>query len=283
MTAPLQVLASHAGASIYAFAITPTGWFSRLSLVRRLRYGQGNRVMTYAERAREIAARGGFPRDKVVPIYNSLDWTVAKPLLDKLIGEGRPAVRQRVGIGENEYRIICVARLIPECRFDQLIDAVAMLDGGASPISICLIGAGPEREALEQRADEKGVRLILTGALYDEVALADQIFASDLTVSPGKVGLSAMHSMMYGTPVISHGDLDQQMPEVEAIVPGKTGDLFERDNVADLAAVISRWQQRAGEPRPSPDCLELIATKYNPVVQAERINAVVSDVTSASR
>lgn len=64
------------------------------------------------------------------------------------------------------------------------------------------------------------------GACYDEIKNAALIYNADLCVSPGNVGLTAMHSMVFGTPVITHNDFKWQMPEFEAIEPGKTGDFL---------------------------------------------------------
>lgn len=67
--------------------------------------------------------------------------------------------------------------------------------------------------------------------------------ASSVTVAPGKVGLTAMHSMVYGVPVVTHGDASDQMPEWEAIIPGKTGSLFQSGNVQSLSDAILKWTQ----------------------------------------
>lgn len=40
---------------------------------------------------------------------------------------------------------------------------------------------------------------------------------------------------------ITHGHLDEQMPEVETILPGETGAFFERGNADDLASTIKAW------------------------------------------
>ena len=47
------------------------------------------------------------------------------------------------------------------------------------------------------------------GACYDESKLGELIFNADLCVSPGNVGLTAVHSMGYGTPVITHNNFAQ--------------------------------------------------------------------------
>ena len=50
-----------------------------------------------------------------------------------------------------------------------------------------------------------------------------------------------MHTMVYGTPVLTHNDFKCQMPEFEAIIEGKRGCFFERDNVSSLAESITSW------------------------------------------
>ena len=120
------------------------------------------------------------------------------------------------------------------------------------------------------------------GAVYDEERLGRCYHAADLTVSPGKVGLTAIHSLTYGVPVITHGNLDEQMPEVEAITPGRTGDFFTQHDAEDLARVIAGWLG-AGRDREmvTAACREVVAAKYNPLRQAELIDAAVSELVDA--
>ncbi len=69
-------------------------------------------------------------------------------------------------------------------------------------------------------------RVNFFGASYDEELNYRLIACSDCCISPGEVGLTAIHSLMYGTPVITHNNFDQQMPEYEAIIPKYNGDYF---------------------------------------------------------
>ena len=106
------------------------------------------------------------------------------------------------------------------------------------------------------------------------------IYDADLTVSPGKIGLTAMHSLMYGTPVVTHGDLDAQMPEVEAIEEGRTGAFFRRGDARDLAATIAGWLD-AGLPRAQvrQAARAAIKAKWTPQGQARIIEEALLQVT----
>lgn len=78
------------------------------------------------------------------------------------------------------------------------------------------------------------------GACYDEKQIAEFLYNADLCVSPGNVGLNAMHAMTFGCPVIRHSNMVAQMPEVEAIEDGLTGTYFEENNIESLAQSIKK-------------------------------------------
>lgn len=246
------------------------------AILRRYHYLLGHRVLTYGERAAHLASASGFPSARIVPIYNSLDWRTAEKLLAQFDAEGRASIRARLGVATDIFRLTCVARLIPACRFDLLVDAMTILARRGLHTELCLIGDGPDRAMLEERAASSGVGVTFAGAIHDEARIGAELYASDLTVCPGKAGLSAIHSMMYGTPVISHGDMNRQMPEAEAIIPGRTGDFFACGDAEDLARVIARWMAREDRTATRRHCTDMIETRYNPVTQAERIDRAIS-------
>lgn len=92
----------------------------------------------------------------------------------------------------------------------------------------------------------------------------------DVVVSPGKVGLTAMHSLMFGTPVITHSDMDRQMPEVEAVVEGFSGMLFQYGNLLDLTRCLMEFPQVFHDRwRTRDNCFRIIDDVYNPRKQCE--------------
>jgi glycosyltransferase involved in cell wall biosynthesis len=71
--------------------------------------------------------------------------------------------------------------------------------------------------------------------------IAELFYNANVCVSPGNVGLTAIHSLTFGCPVITHGNLPDQMPEFEAIRPGITGDFFKENDAYDLSEKIKKW------------------------------------------
>ena len=156
-----------------------------------------------------------------------------------------------------------------------LIDAVARLNDKDEHYNIAFVGDGVERESLQQQVNRLGIsdQVWFYGACYDEKTNAEMIFNADLCVAPGNVGLTAMHTMVFGTPVISHNDFKWQMPEFEAIKPGKTGDFFERNDMQSLARTISKWftEKKGKREEVRKACYNEIDTNWNPYYQMEII------------
>ena len=60
-------------------------------------------------------------------------------------------------------------------------------------------------------------------------------------VSPGNTGLNAVHALSYGTPVGTHNNFNNQMPEAAIIEDKMTGFFFNEDDSEDLSLKIDLW------------------------------------------
>jgi glycosyltransferase involved in cell wall biosynthesis len=70
----------------------------------------------------------------------------------------------------------------------------------------------------------------------DDLALYLSI--SDLMFSPGNVGLNAIQSPILSTPVCTHNNILNQMPDFECISNLENGILFKEDSIDDLVEKI---------------------------------------------
>lgn len=260
------------------------GWLRKekpaARIIRNFYLSLADKVLVYGNRARDIAGESGFPVDKIAVIYNSLDYENSKQIRERVEAGLLVSVRpQELFTDQNRPLLICTARLIRECRFDILLDACSLMQQKNFPVNVLLVGDGPERGELERQAERLGLSVKFYGACYNEEILGQLIYHSDLTVSPGKIGLTVIHSLTYGTPAITHGNLDAQMPEVEAILDGKTGLFFKQGDPDDLSNVIIHWL-RSGYDRSGVrgDCYDVIEKCWNPNMQRDRIDAAVASV-----
>lgn len=256
------------------------GWTRRdrgwTRIVRNIFYRQAHGLLLYGERARAIALEQGFAPENLYVVYNSLNYPAQKAIRQGADPARLAAIRRHYVPEPDGALVVCTARLTGACRFDLLLDALALLKTQGRAVAALLVGDGPQREDLAARAAALGVTVHFHGACYEEQTLGELIMAADVCVSPGKVGLTAMHSLAYGIPVITHDNPDRQAPEVEAIQPGLSGEFFREGDATDLARVIAAWTARPWpDPATRQRCVDIIESRYNPAFQNAMIQRAV--------
>ena len=240
---------------------------------RRAFYSLANVLLVYGNNARNIGIRQGYPDERIAVINNSLDYESQAKVRSKILAT--PGSHEHPDIPNDRY-FLSVTRLVTGVRLDMAIEAMAFLP---SDTILIVVGDGPERERLETRASDLGIQVRFLGAIYDEERLARLFLNACAVVSPGKIGLLALHALAYGVPVITHGDMSKQMPEVEAIEDGVTGAFFRYDDVSDLARVMQKFL--ATEPD-APDmearrnsAISTIEANYTPAAQVRLITSAL--------
>ena len=257
------------------------GWISRergiRGLLRNTLYRLGHGMLLYGHTAKRIGIDNGFSEDRLYVAYNALDYANQSKIRDAVSDDEKQSVRYLFQNSELPI-VICSSRLTPQRRLGLLFDAAVKLRQTGQEINILLVGSGPERENLESHAKDSGLNVHFYGACYDEQKLAAMTMASTATVAPGKIGLTAIQSLTYGTPVITHGNSDNQMPEFEAVVPGDNGDLFVDGDIDSLATVIAKW---IGMSEEVTKHYRVVAERYNPTLQRQVFDAAVdgSDIS----
>jgi glycosyltransferase involved in cell wall biosynthesis len=153
-----------------------------------------------------------------------------------------------------------------------LIEALAEAKKDGGPMyNLVLVGDGIVRSELEELVSRNGLdeHVWFYGACYEEDRIAELVYNAELVVSPGNVGLTVIHALGYGTPVITHDNFSLQMPEFEAVVPGETGAFFQQGNPESLVDTIRDWFQQ--HPKKNQQIIErcwaVIDAKYNPSYQ----------------
>ena len=152
-----------------------------------------------------------------------------------------------------------------------IIEALNLLRQKGQEYNLTFVGDGADRANLEALVSKYHLEqnVWFYGACYDEGVNAELVYNADLCVSPGNVGLTAMHVMMFGCPVLTHNDYPHQMPEFEAVHPGETGDFFERDNIASLANQMEDWfrKHEGAREKVRTDCMREIDNQWTPEFQ----------------
>lgn len=232
-------------------------------------------TFVYGNYARDLMIAQGIPEEKVFTIHNSLHYDQQKALRESIV----PSKIYNEHFCNNNPTIIFIGRLTKVKKLDMVIDALSKLKEKGENYNLVFVGNGVEKQNLEAKVSELGLQnnVWFYGACYDEKQNAELIYNADLCVSPGNVGLTAMHALVFGCPVITHNCFKWQMPEFEAIQSGVTGDFFEMDNVEALADCISHWLATKATDRDAvrKACFNEIDTQWNPYFQMDVIKKVI--------
>ena len=160
-----------------------------------------------------------------------------------------------------------------------LVNSIEMLKQKGCNTNLVIVGADDENTGINELIKQKDLesQVWLYGPCFDENVLGELFYNASICISPGNVGLTAIHSLSYGCPVITHGDFPYQMPEFEAIIEQKTGMFFKKDDVQSLADSIERWFQLNCNLREQVrnNCYKEIDDNWNPHKQIEIIKKVI--------
>lgn len=254
------------------------GWYGKESSLKKffkkIYYWPVNGYFLYGEYARDIMIKEGFNPEKLYVVYNSLNYQQSLDL--------RPFLKKTDVylnyFGNCNPVLVFIGRLQAVKKLDMLLTVLKEQKRLGITRNLVLIGDGSDKERIHKITNEYGLaaQVWFYGSCYDEEKLSELIYNADICVSPGNVGLTAIHALSYGTPVITHDDYTNQMPEFEAIKQLVTGDFFKKDNAVSLLNTIENWLSL----HPQKDvqlinaCYQIIDKKYNPFYQIEIMKQV---------
>lgn len=242
--------------------------------IRKRYYKLADGLLLYGNYAKELLINQGFNPEILHVIYNSLDHYKHTELRDTLTLNDLNSFRNKIFKNNDLPQLIFIGRLTKQKKINQILEALKILIEDKYYCNLLVVGDGGESKNLEDLCK----KLIIInyvhfyGPSYNEDDNYKLIASSDLCVSPGEVGLTAIHSLSYGTPVLTHNNFSEQMPEFEAIVPDVSGDFFMQNDIKDLSERIKKWiNTHKDRKEVQKNCYYIIDTKYNPKFQKDLI------------
>lgn len=232
--------------------------------------------LMYGNFARDFYITHGFKDEEVFVVYNSLDYDKQVAIRESITDDDIRQTREKFGVSGPEDRLLFLSgRLNKKYKLPLLLDGLKRMKQRGRNVKLVLIGSGSEEEKLHDKVREDGIedRVVFYGACYDESVVGKIILSSDLCVVTGWIGLTAMHSLVYGVPVLTRDNTAWlHRPEIEAVSEGKTGRYFRGDDVEDLVEKMEEMLY----PQPcknemAGNCMEIIDKYYNPAYQEKVI------------
>ncbi|HRJ98456.1 MAG TPA: glycosyltransferase [Ignavibacteria bacterium] len=203
----------------------------------RLKLSQkADSVIFYWDKGKDEVSKFSEKKDHYFTAPNTLDTDRLFELKKKFDQKGKDILKSELGIKE-KYHFIYTGRLLKDKEADLLIKAFSIIDKKRNDCRLTIIGDGPEKEYLMKLSSEYGIKNItFMNEILDDEITGKWIYASDVFVMPGRLGLSVVHSFSFGTPVISqfkegyfHGE------GIGYIKDGDNGILVKEGNEQDLS------------------------------------------------
>lgn len=197
-------------------------------------------------------------------------------------------IRQNIGDfspHSESYRIGFIGRLENKSHIEVLITALARLKSKPDfydKIDVDVIGSGSCMYRYIELAKSLGVsdKFHWHGAIWDPSSSNSILTKCACFVYPGQVGLSVVHAFALGLPAIVHNSLDQQMPEINAVVDGTNGLFFNFNEADDLADKIYQLlSNRTLLNKMRAAAFDTVSKTFNARDMAERFFSSISKLT----
>jgi glycosyltransferase involved in cell wall biosynthesis len=198
--------------------------------LQRVGWSAADRVLSVSSvLAGRMAETTGFPLRRITTIRNGVN-------LGRFQPASREGARSMLNLPNDRPVVGTVGRLVPVKDQASLVDAVAELGRLGVGATLVIAGDGPEREALERRARERGVDLRLLGYRPDveQVLAALDVFVLS-SVSEG-LSNTILEAMASGTPVVA----TRVGGAEEMIEDGVSGILVPPSDAPAMAAALRR-------------------------------------------
>ena len=195
-----RLAAYRAGVPVVISALHSTGWPDGVGRLNRWLTPLTDAFVAVApSHGRFLADHEAFPRERIAVIPNGVDTQRFAPVPDA------HAVRRELGIGPTAPVVTIVAALRPEKNHELFLDVAGRVLRQLPEARFLIVGDGPRRAALEQRAREMNIThsVSFLGSRSDvpRVLTATDVFA--LTSHNEANPVSILEAMSVGRPVVA--------------------------------------------------------------------------------
>lgn len=190
-------------------------------------------IIANSEAVRQyLLARGGLPPDKVVTIYNGVNF-------ERFHAPCDPKVRrQELGIADDCVLAGVVARVEPAKDHGTLLQAMSLIRDRVPQLHLVVVGGGSEEERLRRMSRDLGIddRVHFTGFRTDSAEWLQSVDFSVLSSVKEGLSNSVIESMAAGRAIAA----TEVGGNGEVIVPEETGLLVEPRDTTGLANALAR-------------------------------------------
>ncbi|HEX5477207.1 MAG TPA: glycosyltransferase, partial [Burkholderiales bacterium] len=190
--------------------------------------------------------------------------------------EERRRLRGALGFADGDYVIGISAVMRPEKNHLELVKALALLRRRGIGARALMIGDGPMRAAVEERARRLGIAasVTITGLQQHVRPFLGACDAVALTSRTEALSLAAIEAMSLGKPVV-HSDVGGA---AEMILPGHNGFLYPPGDTAALVERLSLLAQPAARERMGEQARRTVEGQFTEVAMVDRYEQLLLDL-----
>lgn len=230
--------------------------------IRLLFLSLADDLLLYENRAKNILIQNGFSKDHLHVIYNSINLKEQTKVYQKLFNNNQIKKKQF-------HNLVFFGRLTKVKKVELLIPVLFKLNQNEVKYILKIFGEGPEKQHLKSLVKyyqaEKYIHF--KKSTYVEHEIGKLFFESDMLVSPGNVGLNAVHALCYGVPVLTHNNFGNQMPEHEVIEENNNGCYHLENDINSIVEKIEDWFKNNHQGYSGEKSRKKLIKKYNPDIQ----------------
>lgn len=202
-------------------------------------------VIVYGQYDKKIISNY-IDSSKIFVAQNTLDTTKLLSIKKQLISEGKSNLKTRLGF-KNKFNLVFIGRLLKDKNPNIVIDALyTLISAFKLDIALHYIGDGEQLTFLKEKVENLCLNTFVTfhGSIHDDFRTGEILYASDMMVMPGYLGLSINHAFCFDCPVLS---FEKQItgpfhsPEVEYVIHDQTGFLLKEQSSNCIALTLNQY------------------------------------------
>ncbi|MCD4768764.1 MAG: glycosyltransferase family 4 protein [Bacteroidales bacterium] len=254
------------GISFYWWSHATKGNQGRIGVsLRKFVYKRSTGILSYNSEGRSNLIEMKIEKERIIVVNNSIN-SEDYGYLNHDLFQKKP---------DSRFTILYTGRVTKAKKVDLLIKALSIISKENRFNYICYIIGGGDIDSLKKLAKESNVydNIVFVGEKYGKDN-HEYFLRSDVFVYPGAIGLSILHAMSFGLPIITTDDISSQFPEFELLLPGLNGDIYKDNSIDDLADKISIWKSKSETSRNTitENCINRIKELgYLPEEQSRRV------------
>jgi glycosyltransferase involved in cell wall biosynthesis len=194
--------------------------------LRKYLINKSDAVLFYTNTNKNIIAKK-LPSPKYFIANNALNTILHQKYFIKFYNKGKENIKRELNLN-CDYYLIFIGRLLEEKLLPELFaEMISVVQKQINSVGVIIIGDGPAKPKLNECLSAKNIANVkCLGAIHDEELTGKYLFACDLMLMPGYIGLAANHAFSYRTPVVTFQESPSgpfHSPEIEYVKHEKTG------------------------------------------------------------